>query len=68
MSVAGHTSISHLQVFGRHVATIHMVKGAYASEHGSNEDIDNAIQRCKVLQHSLMNWYIEQFGVLCLNL
>ena len=41
-------SPSHLQVFGRHVATIHMVKGAYASEHGSSEeseDIDNAIQK-----------------------
>lgn len=25
-----------------------MVKGAYATEHGSSEDIDRAIQRCKV--------------------
>jgi len=37
-----------LQVFGRHVATIHMVKGAYATEHGSSDDIDRAIRRCQV--------------------
>lgn len=43
----GEISTAMEEVFGRHVATIHMVKGAYATEHGSSEDIDKAIQRCK---------------------
>ena len=47
VSIEPHPSFV-LQVFGRHVATIHLVKGAYATEHGSSEDIDRAIQRCQV--------------------
>lgn len=42
--------ISHAleKVFGRHVASVGMVSGAYAKSYGASEDMQRAMERCQV--------------------
>ena len=44
----GEISSALEKVFGRHVASVGMVSGAYAKSYGAGADIQQAIERCQV--------------------
>ena len=44
----GEISYALEKVFGRHVASVGMVSGAYAKSYGASEDMQRAIARCQV--------------------
>ena len=62
----GEISYALEKVFGRHVASVGMVSGAYAKTYGASEDLQRAIERCKVCSTACGGWHRSEAVVIWL--